>query len=721
MNQLGVIRSCVVFLVASITFQTALAQQIYKSPSLIQKGKDALTKEKEQGGNLGLTLIDIRKNKYRSAENPLAIRRVDAGFKNTQLGISNLQKSASGIGFGTELGQLNINVPDFQRFIPNISTDRIIRIIDRKALQSFLQAQLVNYNGLETQFQPHLSAIETLINQNFNSIVDLPRLSQVLFAYIEENNLLQQIEQAGGNIDWSGISPEDFINEQQLQILLDELNENFNGAYTIAEDFINGTQTQLNSALNTTYDGALSSIRQNGFTIQQGKLTFTDPSNPANWCSFSANLSNSNASCSFDTTSTSAQANFVANAGNYIYIDGEVHFSADPVINGAQNMVHDAVTQITQLVNQGVTGSMSVEQLISGLENIVHGFNEQDLQQLQQQLIQGLGYNVSLTVNFEALSDSFQGGGSYQIIDMMLESLAHDVGSVTFTTKHIVDIVNMLAKGGGESDIGQYILEDVAGYSVDIITYRVARDVANTFLSEHFAGNIIALQRSFGDNKGGLVVSNNNSLLASVEILKWKNRKLIATGSYNQLSVNNTPLLNDTGHLHLRTELRSDSVGVVYLIPKLLANDNESIMLSGFVQVEALFVRAKSASLLTKTTLLNPGREDVVSLYDVDLSSIEGATDTYVVPMVSFGLNLMVRIMKSVTGHLTVVGFPIAKQEASLEDPINAVTLGVQAIAGFDISLGRQKTRAEILKEKLAAAEKRQQDYAEKHADIIKH
>ena len=151
------------------------------------------------------------------------------------------------------------------------------------------------------------------------------------------------------------------------------------------------------------------------------------------------------------------------------------------------------------------------------------------------------------------------------------------------------------------------------------------------------------------------------------------------------------------------------------MIPKLLANDSQSIMLSGFVQVEALFVRAKSASLLTKTNLLTPGREEVVSLYDVDLNSIEGATDMYTLPMVSMGFNLMVRILKSITGHLTIVGLPVMKQHGSFDDPVNAVTLGTQAIAGFDISIGRQKTKQEVLKEKLAEAEKRQRAYAEKN------
>ncbi len=81
----------------------------------------------------------------------------------------------------------------------------------------------------------------------------------------------------------------------------------------------------------------------------------------------------------------------------------------------------------------------------------------------------------------------------------------------------------------------------------------------------------------------------------------------------------------------------------------------------------------------------------------------------------------MVRLLESVTGHATIVGLPIMKREGSLEDPVNAVTMGVQAIIGFDVFFGRQKTNAEILKEKLAAAEKRQRDFAEKHADLIQH
>jgi len=635
------------------------------------------TDNPENKGYFGLQ-FGSKQRRYESAPTQAPLQRLDIG--SSERSLYGLRCSLENLNFDPKL-TVDLTLPDFQRMLPMVSIQDFEQVINKKAVQSFLNQQFQQFSALEASWQPHISAIETMINQNFNSIVDLPSLSEQIFQYIQSNNLLQQLQQDCTNlqnIDWSHLSFETFINQEQLQNIFDQFSESYNLTYLSADQFLSQTSVDMNLSFHDSLNQTVLKLAENGFMIKDNTLYFMNPNNAGDRFSFTANLTNSDASMNLGANGQ-VGGSFAANAGNYLSIQGGINLNTDGLTQGLQDNAQTSVNQLIQILTDGLQQNLPLDQLLENMETALQGLSEEALPTILNQLQSNIESDFSLTLNLQALSDSFYGTGNYQFIDIILETLGHDVGSITLNKNQIMNIASMMAQGGNESEVGMYILEDVAGFKVDIVGYNVARDVANGFLSDHFTGNIISLQHSISQ-PGGLIQAGN-TYFGSAKIREWKSGRLVATGSFNQRSIMNSPLVKDDGYLHVRTEIQSHSVGIAYL-PRLWSSSRTRTRVDGMVQLEGLFVHAKSASVLTKTNL-TAANQEVVELYRVPLSEIEGADKTYPVPMLSVGLNIQQEVLPGVCVNGYALCYPGLKQTGSLENIAKAIT--PKTMAGFSL------------------------------------
>lgn len=680
MNHRGIIRPVGLYLAILFATSTSFAQITEKKDNLKTKIKDTLENQNDQSGYFGFH-VGSPVNKYRSAPKQVELKSFD--LTNTQMSLFQMKCSTMNIDFRAP--ELNLKLPKIENMIPLVSINQVEQIINKKALQKFFNTQLAQFEGLEQEWQPHLSQIQALINQNFNSIVDLPRLSQEILIYIQNNNLLGELTQDFNQldqIDWSQFSFQDYINQNQLQNLLNNLSAQFNVSAISAQGFLNQSQIALDDGLHQSLTQTLSSLHQTGFIVQNNTLYFTNPTNANDRFSFSADLTNSNATCSFNTNGPNIQGTFAANAGNFISIQGGLNLNTNQVIASSQDRLRNSLNQIVGLLSQGINGDITLDQLLSQMQTLVQSIPSAQLPNLLHEIENNFDTDFSMTLNLQTLSNSFQGSGNYQFIDVILETLGHDVGTLTLNKKQIMDLSNMMINGHNQSEIGQYVLENVAGYKTDIIGYAVVRDVTNTFLSEHFSSNIIPVQQSiFGD--GGMV-QYGSSYYVAAKIKEWKSGSLIATGTYNQHSINNTPLLKNDGYLHLRSEIQSHAVGLAYL-PKLWSFTPTRTRIDGIIQLEGLFVHAKSASILTKTDLTSKNSQDVVELYKIPLDEIDGAEKTYTVPMLSAGFNVQQVLTPGVAVNGFAIFYPGFKETGSLNEIPKSI--GVKYATGFSFIL----------------------------------
>lgn len=632
---------------------------------LKQKIEAEFTRERAQKGHFGFTM-GSQLRQYQSTSLQQQIKPFNTN--QTQESLPRLQSAGvNQINFSLQSIQKNVNqfhFPNLNHSFSQISLQSALSIVDMKALNQFISQHLLTYQAIEQQWTPHLNSLGHMIEQNFGSIMDIPQLIESVATYIEENDLISQLEHNIDhfeNVNWSDISLNQFIHQQNLQILLDQMAEQFNLTLISAENFLYSTANSLDASLQHSLSQNLASFAQQGFDFKNNQFKFQDPNQPNDHFSFTPNLTGSQASASF-TSGTSNTLQFQANAGNYISVGGQATLHTQNAIDGLEGELQSTLDSFIHLVTQGANQEISLDEFLSQTESLFKGVSSNALSTVLFHLENNLETDFYLTLNLQAISDSFEGSGSYLFIDIILETLGHDVGSLTLQKHHIKELVRM-AMEGNHAQIGEFILEEVAGFDVEVITYELARDVANRYLSEHFTGNMIALQHAISGN--GCLIQNENTFFASMKIKEWKGGRIIATGSYNHNSVNNSPILHDQGHLHLRTQLLSHSVGLAY-VPKIWTHPKSKTRIDGIVQIEGLFVQAKAASLLTKTELLSSKGKDTVELYRVPLEEIPEAQKMYAIPFPSIGANLQQPIVSGLSANGYVLIYPGLAQKGSL-------------------------------------------------------
>ena len=668
---------------------TSLAQETLEPPptqTLKDKIKNKLQNQENQNGSFGI-FLGSKVNDYTSTPSQIQIKAYDV--EKAQKSLYDLKCATQGLDL--KVPNLTLNSPQLSRFIPQISINQVEQIIDKRALETAFRTQLSQFAHLEKEWQPHLNDMQTIIHNNFGSLVDIPQISQQLLTYIQDNHLLDQLAQDASQlsqIDWSHFQINDFIHEDRLQSLLNNLSSQFNVTQLYADQFLDQSQVALNNQLHQSMTQTLSTLYQTGFTVKDNTVYFTNPNNQNDRFSLRGDFSASNFTCTL-TPGANPSGNFSANAGNYLTVNG--NFSINSAQTGAamEESLRTSFNQILGLLNQAMNGEMSLNELLSKMQTLIKDVPTEQFSNLMQAIEGNMDSDFNVSLNLQALSDSFQGSGNYQFIDIILEALGHDIGTITLNKKQFKDISNIMAANRDPAEVGKYIFENVAGYSVDKIGYNIVRDVTNTYLTEHFTGITLPIQQSLFN--GGGLAQIGNSYFAAARLKQWSGGSLVATGSYNQRSINNTPLLKKDGYLHLRTELQSNSLGIVYL-PKIVTFPETKTRIDGLVHLEALFVRAKSASVLSKTDLVS---ENVVALYNIPLSEIPEATKTYTLPMLSAGVNVQQRIGKGVCVNWSMTCFPGLKQTGNINEMTDAITLrylsNVSVI--FDLN-GSQKKKA---------------------------
>ncbi|MCC7459746.1 MAG: hypothetical protein IT286_00460, partial [Proteobacteria bacterium] len=563
--------------------------QFKSTPSATQPKsliEQKLTKDRVQKGYFGLS-VGSKVNQYKSLPAQATIKSMD--HTRVQQGLASLQRSTQAFRLDSLIKIQSTSLPQFRTHQPNITLAQLEMIVDKKAIEQFLNHHLSQFQPLANAWEGHLSSMGNIINQaNVNSIVDIPALSQTLLNYINQHQLLSQAQIDWSqlqNIDWGNISIHDFIREDVLQNTLDELSYSANLNMISAQNFLDQTNEQMNQTFEAGLNHAIYTIRKNGFSLDNGKLNFQDPNNPSNRFSFTPGNSSASGSCTL-TPNGEFSGSFVLNAGDCLTLQGSANFSTQGTLNTLASTGEQRLQNIVALLQDSLQSGASLDQLLSSLQGELNQISNSALPSVIAAIRDNFDSDFSLTLNLQKISDGFTGTGDYQYIDIILETLGHDVGEISLNKRQIIDIATLMMEGN-ESQVGQYILEDVAGFETDIVGYNIARDVANTYLSEHFQGNIIALQMGIAQNGG--MIQTGPTYFGSALIRNGEKARWVATGSFNQRSINNSPVLKEDGLLHLRTELVSNSIGLAY-IPRIWNNKTTKTSLTGIVQIEGLLV-----------------------------------------------------------------------------------------------------------------------------------
>ena len=364
-------------------------------------------------------------------------------------------------------------------------------------------------------------------------------------------------------------------------------------------------------------------------------------------------------------------------------MQGSANFSTQGTLNTLTTQGEQTVQNIVSMLQDGLQNGSSLDQLLSQMQGQLNQISSDALPSVIAAIRQNFDSDFSIKLDLQKVSEGFTGTGDYQYLDIILETLGHDVGSITLNKRQIIDIATYMMNGE-EARVGEYILEDVAGFETDIVGYNIARDVTNTYLSEHFQSNVIALQ--LGITQTGGMIQTGPTYFGSALLRNGEKSRWVATGSFNQRSLNNSPVLKEDGLLHLRTEIVSHSIGMAF-IPKIWNHSLTRTSLTGFVQLEGLFVRANSASVMTKTNLTQNANMEVVELYKIPLQEIEGATKTYAVPMLSVGANLQQELARGLTVNGYLITYPGLAQEGNLSEIAQSIVPRYQIGASFLIRL----------------------------------
>jgi hypothetical protein len=688
MNQRGIFISFLLLANLSATsnaFAQLTSEQPKKQSELGTKLRETIMKDRPHTGYFGLS-VGSKTNTYQSAPTNYTPRAFDLG--KTQSGLTNFSRAVDRIRLDQMIKFQPIQIPAFNLHHPNLELGDFETIIDKKAVQTFLNQHLTQFQPIAQAWEGHVHALGNIINDgNFNSIVNFEALTQNITAYIDQHDLLFQAQNDFSllqNLNWNNISLSDFINENALQETLDQLNHTFQMNQISAQDFLTQSENQLNNSFQGSLTQTIAAIRRTGFSFHDGKLMFQDPSNSANRFSFLPGDSSARGECSI-LPNGNMSGWFSLNAGDCILINGSASFNTQQTLTNLSNHGEGAIQGIISTLQSGLENQTSLDDLLSQLQSQTSQISQSALPTILQEIRNNLSSDFSITLNLQSISNGFTGSGDYQYIDIILETLGHDVGSITLNKQQIIDIVMMMTQDGNEALVGQYILEKVAGYETDIVGYNIARDVANTYLSDHVRNSTTALL-----NNG--LIQIGTAFYGSFPVRKGEKATWSVTGNYNLRSINNSPVLKENGLLHLRTELVSHSLGIAYL-PKLWKNDLTRTSVNGIIHVQGLFVRAGSASVLTKTNLMEENAQDIVELYRVPLNEIPEAQKTYALPMLSAGINLQQGLTRALTVNGYLITYPGLAEKGSLDQIAKAIVPRYQIGASFSIRIEDTKKR----------------------------
>ncbi|MCB0272990.1 MAG: hypothetical protein KDD46_08240, partial [Bdellovibrionales bacterium] len=657
------------------------------SPSTQGKLSQELEKPRSSKGTFGV-YVGSKLNTYQSAPEGIAIKTIDIQpfqkslqkMKNTNFGLlSNVEHN-----FQSQ----NLRIPSFAEHFPQINVEAITSLINQGAISQYLVAHLRQAGDLTAQWQPYLSEIQTLISQNLHSIIDLPSVGEQIFNLVQDPTFQQTFMQTMGqleSIQLDNIPWENFYNADALQSLLEDYAQAFDLTINDGQNFLDHTTTALNNTAQMTIMQGVQSLFAHGFSITDKSVKYTDPNSPSNQFQFIYAIDDS--AVQFNGTAQDGiQYGVSGNLGSYVQFHGNVSLNTNNLLQGLSQEAQSKLEDVLNLIQSAVNNEISINEFLDSLQNVSNNISEDMLPLLLAHLQRSLTTDLSITLDFGALSNSFSGSGSYQFIDIALSTLANDVGTLTFNKQNILAITQMIASNASESDIALYIWEDVAGYSVTKVGYNVARDAVNSLLARHFQGNMSVIAYGmFGD---GILIQLDQSLYASKRIGK----NFIATGSYNERHINNSPLLKEDGHLHLRTEVQTHSLGVAY-VPTLWKNLKTKTKLNGVIQLEGYMIRPISASVLTKADTNNDQQLEVIKLYDIPLEEFEETNRPYYVPFASAGLILEQPVTNWFALSSFALVYPGPAQHGDLNHVERSIVPRVQGGVTLVVNLYAQPTR----------------------------
>lgn len=561
---------------------------------------------------------------------------------------------------------------------PEVTIDDVANMINQDAIATYISQQLTQLEPMARAWEPHWVFFKTYIENNLHNFVDIPAVASTLWEYIQNENLinaLSQDAQSLANMNWGDIPWEDFYDAQALDELLHAYATSLDQNIDQASSLLNHGDMILEATVQSTIAQGLAAFQRQGFVWNDQTLTYQDPRNTEHGFAFIVPHTQANGNIQ-TMNNQDVQAQFDGNIGRIATFEGFASLDTSSLEHALTQEAFEAYEGIVATLTAALEGDASLSSLIADLQGHIENLDQQALDVVMQTLTRELESDLNITISLDQLSQSFQGQGKYLYIDVVLETLGHDIGSVTLDKENIVALATMMSDGSSSTDIGYYVFEDIGGMNVDRISYRVARDITNTFLTEHFQGNMMALQHSI--NSPGGLIQQQNAFFGSATIWKRDKFRMVATGTFNQRSVNSTPLVKDNGLMHARTVIRSHSLGLV-VIPTLWSNPASRTQLDGFVQIEGLYITPESARVMTHTSLMNDhaGMEPI-SLYDVNFGEFEDIKPFYIAPMASAGVNLQQKFGPHLALNGYLIAYPGLKQTGDINNIQESIALRYQ-------------------------------------------
>ncbi len=606
-----------------------------------------LNEERPESGHFNIPLR--QQKQYHSQPSQIPLRLMDVSKAQTSL--QGFQKSLETI----RPQWISPNLPNAS--LQQISTETALKLvesaIDKEAIIELVYEKFSQFEGLANEWQPHLAYVEQMINHYPNSIIDFQAMAQQLLVYAQQNNLLGLLQQdatALQQIDWSDFSLETFINEEGLEGMLNYTANQYNLAVVDTQAFLNQTSDNLEQSFHQNLNGTLSSLNHGGFYIQGEKIYYRESAQDMISLDTSS-LTNSNVSVNL-SAGQNVTGTVDITLGNFLNAHGDLTLNTQTLSQGLEAEGQHVVDQVVSLLASASQGQLNVtqlENLLNQLDGIFQNVQSNAISTILDQAGQSTETDYAITINLQGISDAVTATGKYQFADILLQVAGHDLGSVTITKSQILYISKMIAQGD-ETGVQEFVLGDILGLHVERIGYNVMADVGNNTLGQHNSGKLVPSIMAI-DGPGGAIRAGQAFYFAA-RLKEWKGGSLALTGTYNERSITNTPLIKDDGWLHARVEIETSSLGLVY-IPRIWKNDKAKIRVDGMVFVECLFVHAKYAGVLTKD---NKG--DVYELYRVNLGDIEGANKTYPVPNVAIAFNIQKEVLPGVCVSLNLLCQP---------------------------------------------------------------
>jgi hypothetical protein len=633
-----------------------------------------------RSGYFGIQLVqeaDFQRRAMPQEIRKLEVDQIDQGLLQQTQRLSTLTLPSISIPEGPALPSLE----KLER-LSNLQIQQIQRLIQTDAMKAHLHQQLQQLRGQLAQNLPVFQSLHEAVDTHLTSWVDFEIMAEKIWALSQSHSWNHLTFESLADLSLQNIPWQTFYDQAALQEVLSNIQASVEDLHQESLVALKAFQHNVETTLAQTIVQSQFSLTQQGYTFNDSTIFFQDPEQNKDSFAFDTGYKESQFEADGQTSDQQAAGSFNTTIGDYIHIQGSMQVNVDGLVQEGQSQAEAIAEDLFTLLEQAIAQPTSMTSFLDDLESYFQNIPTLEKENLLAILYDNIDTDFSLTLHMKNMADRFEGTGIYEYIDVILETLGHDVGQVTFSKNQILDLVEMWTTNASQSNLTQYVLNDVIGVKTDVVTYSVARDLVNGYLSSHFQGKMIALQH--GLTSGGGMIFQNQAIFGAATLHAGDKTRWMLTGSYNQPYAHQAPLLKEDGYLQAHASLLSHSVGIAY-IPKLWRSPNQNTQLNGLVQIEALFIQPQYVKIVSQA----PNQSQrLYELYNVPLDDFDQARDTYTVPMLSTGLNLQHRVSPAMTISGYAIAYPGLQNQGNIEKLKKAVTAKFQS--GFSLILHLQ-------------------------------